>query len=122
MRIALAVATIISVLDSTAYAQCGWILWRKSTLVFEGRTIAQQTPEWAPQDGFDQLAACRGAATGSIKATIDVLREAKAVSSASVHPGDRSATISDTVGGEKRLWEVEFVCFPGGFDPRMPNR
>ena len=102
-------------------ADCGWILWRKSTTIFEGGVATQQIPVWAPQDGFDQLEACRGAGSGVLRALAEELRKLPGVSSASIHPGGRSATIADSPSSEKRVWELEFVCFPGGFDPRSPS-
>lgn len=117
MRILALLVIVVFMAPDTLLAQSGWILWRKSTTIFEGGTAVQQIPIWAPQDGFDELVNCRGAAAGILKESVAALRASGAVASATVHPGERSATVSDSVSG-KRIWELEFVCFPGGFDPR----
>lgn len=120
MRVLTLFLALLFSAPDTTFAQCGWILWRKSTTILEGNVVTEQIPNWAPQEGFDQLAICNGAASGALKGTVSALRESHTVSSASVHPGERSATLADDSGGRKHVWELEFVCFPGGFDPRKP--
>jgi hypothetical protein len=113
--------TLLMLIPTTVDAQCGWVLWKKmiiTTVVTTPRSSTTAPADWDPMDGFDQLAACRGSAKGAFEGLTKGFR-ADSKADVVAYPGGTSGFV--TLPPEKdrqAMWALDFVCFPGGFDPR----
>jgi hypothetical protein len=98
----------------------GWVQWQKTqrTTTTPKSPAAQSAPEWIPKDGYASLIECRANGATQVQLAENVYRknpnpktEAKGV--------DRILMIISTGDdGKTTLIEINYLCFPGTFDPR----
>lgn len=113
---------------SIAYGQAAgaWVLWQKTieTRVTSGGSPTSETI-WDPRDGFDQLGLCRTAAQGSFSGLANGLTK-NTPTGVTVDRLPRGSagiiTFAKDATGQAIVWSVDFLCFPGTFDPRPRGR
>ncbi len=119
MRAACFIA-LLMLIPTAVDAQCGWVLWKKmivTEVVIAPHSSTTAPADWDPLDGYDQLATCRGEAKGAYEG---MTKGFKADPKAEVVAFSATSGIVTLPPGKNQqsIWELEFVCFPGGFDPR----
>ena len=120
MRALIALVIAGSLAPSVTAADCGWVLWKqttKSTIALDSKNVTTEPIYWQPVNGFDQLVTCQDAARGAFAGLAKGFTDLKG--DVTTYPGEASGfVVLAPEKGHQTMLAVDFVCFPGVFDPR----
>jgi len=110
----------LTLLATTASAECAWVLWKKTSITRVGETYE---PAWDPRETFSTRKECEVSQTRHWRAEAKTFkRDAKRGDVVVADRSDQETHVFYASADKTIAWESRIRCLPAGTDPREPRR